>query len=362
MNKTPFFDRNGTQILKGIALIMMFYHHFFTFPNWWPEGAEYPLLEQLAPYFCVPLKMCVPVFCFLTGYFYYFAKNKTLLYSVKKITDILIFYWGVFFVFAISAVACGYHYDLIPFLLEIPALFRPTMWFCWYVYFYYISMLALPFLTRLMSPKYWLDLIISVVIVPVVLFCGLRAADSALAQEVLQNLLFWLPTLLSGYVVAQHDIFRKIERFETDLIHSDRVRMIVYVFSVLLLPMCRHFSPNTFIHLFNAKVLNHSVIAYVNLDVILTPLFIYSVIQIHNRVSLPFVEKILSQIGKYSLLMWFASCIFYNNSKAVFNPILYYPHNPVLVTVWGLLLCYVFSFVMDKVLSKVVNIKNSLMP
>lgn len=72
--KAPFFDRSTTSVIKGIAVIMMFIHHFFTFPAWWVGGVHYPLLEKLAPYFSMPLKLCVPVFCFITGYFYCFKK------------------------------------------------------------------------------------------------------------------------------------------------------------------------------------------------------------------------------------------------------------------------------------------------
>lgn len=30
-----FIDRNTTNAIKGIALILMFIHHFFTFPDLW---------------------------------------------------------------------------------------------------------------------------------------------------------------------------------------------------------------------------------------------------------------------------------------------------------------------------------------
>ena len=172
MNNTslPYFDKDTSNILKGIALIMMFIHHFYTFPTWWLEGISYPLIERLSPYFCAPFQLCVPIFCFLTGYFYFYNKNKSYKYSLKKITDILISYWCVFFVFAIIAVLC--------------------------------------------------------------------------------------------------------------------------------------------------------------LDY------------------------------QYTLLMWFVSCIFFNNCKAIFQPILYYPHNPVIVTIWGLVLCFVLSYILDIGIKRIQNIKN----
>ena len=116
-----YFDRDTTNIIKGVVLIMMFMHHFFTFPDWWVDGVSYPVLRTLAPYFTLPFKMCVPVFCFITGYFYYFNDHKDYKYSLKKITDILISYWGVFIVLAVLAVICvGYEYSVSSVIKEEP--------------------------------------------------------------------------------------------------------------------------------------------------------------------------------------------------------------------------------------------------
>ena len=98
-NRKPYFSCKMTNAIKGIALVMMFIHHFFTFPSMWTNGIRYPILEKWAPYLCEPTKICVPIFCFITGYTYYFCKNKNLVYSLRKITDLLIVYWGVFFLF-----------------------------------------------------------------------------------------------------------------------------------------------------------------------------------------------------------------------------------------------------------------------
>ena len=61
-NNLPYFDRNTTNIIKGIALIMMFIHHFYTIPGWWVEGISYPLIEKFTLYFCMPSKLCVSTF------------------------------------------------------------------------------------------------------------------------------------------------------------------------------------------------------------------------------------------------------------------------------------------------------------
>ena len=80
----PYFDKETTDIVKGIALVMMFIHHFFMFPSWWIDGISYPLVAKVSSYLCTPTKLCVPVFCFLTGYFYFFNRHKTYAYSFRK--------------------------------------------------------------------------------------------------------------------------------------------------------------------------------------------------------------------------------------------------------------------------------------
>ena len=37
-----YINKENTLAIKGIALILMFIHHFFTFPNWIISGASFP--------------------------------------------------------------------------------------------------------------------------------------------------------------------------------------------------------------------------------------------------------------------------------------------------------------------------------
>lgn len=152
MENKSYFDRNVTDIIKGIALIFMFVHHFFTFPDWYVESISYPELSHFAQYFCAPFKICVPVFAFLTGYFYDYTKTKSLNDSIKKITDILITYWFVYIPFLTIAGCMGvYSGNFKDIFLEFFALKRPVMVFCWYVYFYCISMILLWMIAPLLS-------------------------------------------------------------------------------------------------------------------------------------------------------------------------------------------------------------------
>lgn len=70
-------SKEQTTILKGIAILIMIYHHFFglyAIPNIQPEkcGAFFEFCNQYAYYG----KACVSIFVMITGYGYYYAAQK----------------------------------------------------------------------------------------------------------------------------------------------------------------------------------------------------------------------------------------------------------------------------------------------
>lgn len=357
INKSvPFFDKDTTGIIKGIALIMMFIHHFFTFPSWWGEGISYPLIEKLSPYFCASLKLCVPIFCFITGYFYFFNKHKTYKYSFRKITDILISYWTVFFIFAIIAIAVvKYQYTFWTFVAECFALKRPTMYFCWYVNFYIIFMLLLPIITRFFSKDIHIDLILGLVFIPGIFQMIGHFINKGIMAELFQNQRCWIACVLVGYVFANYGLFERLKTLQQYLMKSKKCNVVLMVMVVLCVPFGRVAVPTLTLTLKHLPVIN------ISMDVVYAPIFIYAIVYLCNTIELRIVKRVLVIIGKYSLLMWFVSCAFYGNCKSIFQPILYFPHNPVLVTIWGLIMCLFVSVVLDKIIIKIQNHKNKLL-
>lgn len=79
-----YIERNTTDIIKGIALILMFFHHFFTFPDAWIDSVSNIYTDNYFEIFQNGTNLCVSIFAFLTGFFYYYNNNKTVKYSIKK--------------------------------------------------------------------------------------------------------------------------------------------------------------------------------------------------------------------------------------------------------------------------------------
>lgn len=93
-------NKNTTQMIKGIAILIMIMHHFIVIPF-----SELPYLVTLFGYAC---KICVAVYAVLSGYGYFFAKEKTVRYGLKKIWGLLQIYWlSLFTLFIPAAVFVG---------------------------------------------------------------------------------------------------------------------------------------------------------------------------------------------------------------------------------------------------------------
>ncbi|MBR2595811.1 MAG: acyltransferase family protein [Solobacterium sp.] len=351
--RMPYFSRETTSFLKGIALVMMYVHHFFTFPSFWPAGVQYPLLEQLAPYLGRPMKLCVPLFCFLTGYTYFFGRDKSYHYSLRKITDVLVSYWLVFLLFAIAAAACGYNYSLKGVLLELFALERPTMVFCWYIYFYIVTMLVLPLLHKGMGRNLWLDLFTT----QILLRFGLKGAEMVfhepLVHEVIGNTLQWLPVVLTGYLFACYGGFEKLD----DIFPHHPGKMFLCILIFLLVPFGRNIEPVLVL-----PFAGHPAISLGNvLDVLITPLFVFAAVQLQQALPNGKGSGVFAWIGKYSMYMWYLHCIFFNNAQDFFKPILYAPRFPVLVLLWGLVLGGTLAWLLDKPASRINTLKSKIM-
>ena len=355
-NFKPYFDRQTTGVIKGIALIMMFLHHFFTFPEWWVEGVYYRRISILSQYFRAPLKLCVPIFCFITGYFYYYNKNKTIKYSLKKISDILISYWFVFFVLAAVAVnISGYKYQTVNFIKELFAIYRPTMCFCWYVFFYMVFMMILPIIVKALSKNIHFDCLICFFLCPLLSSLLKYFIDDSIANEIIGYMNSFFPVVILGYIFSSYGFFEKMGNINDSIIKNGFLNGIIYILCLAVVPMGRWFAPKITMPL--------KYIGYVDLslDVVYTPVFIYCAVNLFKIIDWKLLNAILFQIGNYSLLMWFYSCIFYNNSKRVFQPILYFPHNPIIVFIWGIILCFIPSYLSDKfVIKKLQKLKNKL--
>lgn len=335
-----YISRNATNFLKGIALIMMFIHHFFTFPQWFVSGVSYDHIYLFAKYLNEPFKLCVAIFAFLTGYFYFYHKKKDMKYSIKKASDVWILYVFVFLIFSLFSVALGtFDTSSENFFMELFGLRNITMIFCWYVIFYIMSMLILPFFVKLANRSSMTAFFFSVIIPSFLGFILSKLFPSASWLLLVISFLGWFKVIASGYLFAKHDLFSVLKRE----LHSENKHTRVVIPIILILSS------------FLFRFLDQS------LDFIIVPFFIYGILELFYMVKNQKIFTVVNIIGKYSLPMWFTHCIFFNQCKEYTQPILYAPHQPILVFIWGVIICLSFAYLIKYPTAFILKQKDKLL-
>lgn len=345
MNKKPYFNHEMTRVLKGVALLCMFMHHFFTFPEW-REGYKLALIDPYSELLKAPLKICVPIFCFITGYTYFFVINKNYKYTFKKIMTFLVSYWFVMIPLVIITIYCtDYKYSMSEFFGELFGLRFPTMTFCWYVSFYCMLMLLFPLVAKFLGKRLLVDAAIMFIIFPVI-FRVFRMMSHQTMKQFWDNMVIWYPIILSGYLTARYQIFEKIDRV-MDTHIKDNWRIILYAFFSVIIPLSRIITLSISADMWNGKF---TVSKILNLDFLTTIIFVYSAVNLLKLCG-SVVRTVLSKIGAHSMMMWFVSCVYFNQLKVYTQKILYVSNNPILVVIIGTASCYLLALIFDSVIN-----------
>lgn len=333
MCKKCYFNKETTNIIKGIMLILMFILHLFCFPSWYVSNVNYPDLACMEKY-QGHFQICIAGFTYLTGYLYYYSKSKNFNYICKKWMHILIPYWLIFAVFFFMALITNtYTGSLKNILFEIFALDSEVMCFGWYVSYYIVMLLGLWVLGKYISNSIvlWGISVIGSTILSYAITITFRIEE---LSSLFVKFQVYFPITVTGYVCAKEKIFERINNkwgFNRAFSFFSFITIVLVVF---MEPSWLYgFSINNiFLELVRKS-----------LRIISIPFFIYALIQLCTNYPIKLMNKCLSIIGKYSMEMWFFHCIFFNCSKEIFQKYLFMPYFPVLVLIWGLLLSLVFS-------------------
>ncbi|MGN0160362.1 MAG: acyltransferase family protein [Lachnospiraceae bacterium] len=337
------FTLRMSNIIKGVAIIFMLIHHFFSFPEWYVDGLDYSnvlILGHDLPFWCRDsFKVCVSLFAFLTGYSYWYVKNKNYNYSMNKIAKFLANYWLILFgIFLPVSCFLGYYRPSVKSLvLNAFALSNidRLIEFAWYVVFYCLVMLVLPLFIRILSGKTMLDLVMTLALCKT--FSGLLQYIlpyySGIIVGNLSEFVFWFPCVVIGYIMARDGLFEWMyQRFYTGSIFQS-------IFIIFFVLNCRRV---------------YNVFLGMNLDLIYTPIIVFSLLNLFNEKRVVFMNRILEFIGKHSLNIWFLHALFFSNNTKVLQKYAYLPKQPVLVIVWSLILCILVS-IMIQYIMKYIN-------
>ena len=329
----PLFARVTTDALKGAAVVMMFAHHFFTFPEWFICEGSYPASQGFTELMRLPLAMCVPVFAFLTGFFYARRprEKRTMAHSLGKIGEVLAGHALALLVLLALSRLCGVRTGAGDALLELVGLRSEVSLFNWYICFYILAMLMLPLLCAPHAgPAGTFALTI---LLPVLLATAVRALMpyGSLASVAAQAVLDGVCPLGAGVLAARFAAFGQL---------PGRMSVRRALLCLLLgagAMLARHFAPRLILSL---PGLGESWQLRVSMDMLYAPVCVFALGSLLAAAPRALLRP-LAAMGRQSLSMWLLSAAFFGASAPLCQRLLYAPVYPVFVLLWGLELCYV---------------------
>lgn len=340
------FSREKTQILKGIALLLMLVHHTVN-KDYWTQGPS--SLASIYDYVGHSTKMCVWIFAFLVGYGFFCSKNKSLAYCFKRIALLVIPFWVMLFgmfipaayfsgglaqVMGESLVGGGKEifYNMFGFSESLN-------WYSWFVGFYCFSILMMPALHKVFQrfPKMgWIAAIIGYYIVAVVLH-SIPNWDQMPIVHMMFTTCTLIPLIIVGYMCA---MWNSEGRLPLWFEGKNRLPWALLTIAIVM-----------FINGLRFETKGVCIQAFY------TPFLIFAVVGIFNSFELKWLSKGLTNVGDLSMYMWFFHAIFFTETvnlytkNLVFEPI----HNYFYTLVMTFVLTYCGSWVIKKILTPILN-------
>lgn len=344
MRKPFSFTVDKTEMIKGVAIILMLFHHFFAFPEWFVTGVSYigiPLRANTLEFVIGKFgHICVALFAFLTGYglFFSYRSGNIVKKTFRRGTIFLLGYFLVLFGVAIPInVALGKTSDLsFKFILmNMTAYNHDLVPFAWYVWFYIALIVTLPFFYKAMSAHAFVTLPAFLLLPGIANFFLAKVASSdfwvCTAVNFAMQYFLWVTCALSGLCFAKYKIF---DIFEGAFEKLGQFKYFGAVVLMLILMYFRAYKSETLAN-------------YFTFDCIYAPIFIF--FATHILLLLPGVfGDFLKFMGKHSMNIWFLHSLFFFRTSELMK-YAYAPRVSILIVMWVIILCLPISSALNYV-------------
>lgn len=346
------FTKKDTAIIKGIAIIFMFMHHLFAFPDRIKGSSNYISLfsiygtniEVLLALFG---KICVAMFLFLSGFGMYkkIMNNREKMISIifKKLKELYVYYWIIFLIFIPISFFIGIRLfnfnELFDNLIGYKSTYDGEWWF---FELYVLTMITFPITRKVIRNSSVISLI-NIILISV----GTRTIlPSLVNNDILMNfsqsffynevsfLLGWLPCFLMGCTFAKFDLFSKIKKLFRE---NNLDNIIVYILIYIGIIYLRRRLDDT-----------------MNFDYLFAPIFIFASVHVVRFLKL---DKLFTILGKHSTNMWLIHSFF---CYQYFQALVYYPKISIIVVAWLTTLCITCSWVIMYIIKEYKTIYNKL--
>lgn len=341
-NPKSHFSVSDTNALKGLAIILMFYHHLFAFPNRIAKGIEYRAMFEIfdvsSAYAIAAIgKICVAIFVFLGGYGTYVScvKSDKLSHVIhKRYKSMYISLWKVFLVFIpicmlfnVKRVTKTFG-DIVLNFVGLKTNYNREWWF---FAPYLVLVLLIPAIKYLVdrSKNIYVGLALSgaAILFSEYLFpylvevTGLIEFEKSIVYTLISNTVKIFPGFLSGCIFARYDVLTRIKtRFSGRTVYS------VCAVAVVAVTVCIR-----------------GLIGE-DYDYILVMLFVPAVtVSLNNKLG-GYVHRLLNVIGRESTNMWLIHSFY---CYYLCQSIVYAPYYTPLIALWLLVMTFASSKILN---------------
>ena len=291
--------KENSKGLYGIAVLLMIYHHLFCIPERL-NCSYYSLLgidmgggktlELKIAWFG---KICIAIYAFITGYgLFQSVNNKSMdtltarlvydySYIIKKIFLFLTKVIIVFCVFAPIGIGLGkIEFDnFVDLVLSAVGYNIKINSEWWYIKVYVCMLLVFP-IGNAFFEHYRKNEILNKLLLLIVGTCAFIVARQYLASV-------YFVIFCTGYLISKYRVFQKL-----DLITERKLRIgVICVVTAFVI-----------------RIIIADSAIYNDIDILITPLFIYGVCILNDYANLYF--KLLKKIGEYSTYIWLTHTFF----------------------------------------------------
>lgn len=342
------FDAKVSQIIKGITIIIMVFHHLFLDSDWVLEENWFfsiPIGDYSLEYFLAAFgKICISIYAFLSGYGLYASyqhKRQNVGTIAKRVFSVLTNWWLIVLLcFLPLAVICRQQINYKVLLNNLLLIENAWCPFADYLLFYVTAVITYPFI-------YWM---LNKLNKPLLFFLGTplvgmvvrKAVDMTVPQGILYQLIYfyflYIAYLVAGSCVCQGGVFLKIHNW----LNSKKWNKIW--FKVVLL-----FALIPFRWLLGNKLV---------LDSFFATAVVFLLVEVIQGRQQTFILRGMHYLGKHSTNIWFLHAVFFFSFAEYTQWIVYLPRVPLVIMVWCIVCCLPFSWVINLLHDKIFSVIN----
>lgn len=350
-----------TTILKGIALLLLMWHHLFGVEYLTGWTAIIPGTEGASYVIGASGKICLAIFLFCSGYGLYKSyickENASKTYILQRLAKTLIPYWIVMLI-AIAYLVYSGKFEPKYIFVNLFALIHSNdvlyVTFSWFIKLYVLLILVLP-LIKLIERKWKKNALIDILIYIALPFTVAAVFGKYMHEDSFTNVfeffvstvlfvLAWFPLFAIGFLFAKYDTYKKVRGF-ADKFPS----ILVIVLSLLILGnmVYLRFIVNTF---FGDSVFYHCCMA----DVVFGPIFVCCILLLMDNIKFK-SRYVIPFIGNNSVFYWLLSGMFFKNTSEL-SFLITWPKITILIFIWTMVLLTPFVFVCSFVSGKITKL------